>query len=176
MKIGMLLLTGCPDGSDGDWDRAERSLGVRLPDDYRTFIESYGYGAAADIIVFSPFSTDPLLNLVTWEQDDTEGRHGLALDGLPAAYEPANRRLGDPRGSLLAWGRVESGPSLYWLVLGSDPNAWTTVLGDPSEDEWQETALGMTGLLAGLLDGTAGAPLVTRATFGTPVEYVAIKG
>src|SRR3954471_10276095 len=58
---------------EGNWERAERRLGTRLPADYRWFVETYGVGTVCGYVWVDP----PFI-----DRDDGFLRYsaGLALD------------------------------------------------------------------------------------------------
>ncbi|WP_371588536.1 SMI1/KNR4 family protein [Streptomyces virginiae] len=51
----------------GDWTEAETALGVRLPDDYKWLVATYGWGEFCDLLhLHTPFGANRY-NRVEWQ-------------------------------------------------------------------------------------------------------------
>lgn len=106
------------------WQKVERSLGLKLPRDYREFIFSYGGGLFADFyLVFDPFSTDQYLNLASRIQMNCQKLRELCESNGPD-YIPYP--IYPEKGGLLPWGNDENGNEYYWLTEGP-PTKWKVV-------------------------------------------------
>jgi hypothetical protein len=111
-------------GTAEEWAAAERSLGVRLPHDYRGFVFAYGSGLFARLyIVYNPFATSRYIRLqervrvVCEIERGTKRSFGAKFVPYPIFPEP---------GGILPWGRDENGNDYYWRT-GGPPSRWKVV-------------------------------------------------
>jgi hypothetical protein len=125
-------------GTPKNWEKIEKRLGLRLPQDYKTLIDTFGTGSFDDfIIVYNPFAQNEYLNLF------------YALDTLHQAEQQA-RLLGDsawtvvqpfdlypaPEG-LLPWGCTTNlGDTFFWQIKGP-PGTWETIFYNLRSGEYE---------------------------------------
>lgn len=138
-----------------EWPALEARLGVRLPADYRGFIESYGTGSIDDFLwVLNPSSVNDDLELVSRGQATLDAmtvlrRAGHLREDLKLFPEP---------GGLLPWGVTENGDVLCWRVRGA-PARWRTTVQSSNGLRFEHHELNFSGLLTGLLDGSVSSSL-----------------
>lgn len=132
----------------GDWEVVQTRMNIKLPRDYKEFVDAYGAGLVADFIrVFSPFSDDEYVDLIQCSLSITEMfrdfKWGPKSDKIPYPYYPT-------AGGLLPWGNDENGNSIFWLTEGA-PSKWATVVADVRGPRWQKFDCSMTVFLEEVL-------------------------
>lgn len=127
-----------------NWSSVEASLGTRVPEDYKGFIDVYGTGVIGDFLwVFNPFSRRKYVNLHTQVRAQLDAIEDL--DGKPYPLYPKP-------GGLLPWGLTDNGNALYWLTAG-DPVAWQVVINESRGPEFERHNVSLTGFLTGVITG-----------------------
>ena len=123
-----------PVDAAGDWSVPEAALGVRLPEDYRQLVETYGWGEFCDYLYLrTPFGYSPH-NRVAWQ------RGPLGRD-------------------LLVWGATMDADRLCWLTDG-EPRNWPVAVW--GQDGGYETfTTGATGFLADWTAGRTGSRILS---------------
>lgn len=116
-------------GRPEDWPVIERILGMRLPDDFKDLINTYGTGCFLQFICllspFAPFNSpfnllsgDTIRLLRAYE----EGRKEYPQYAPPFPAYPHST-------GLFPWATTPNGDTLFWLREG-DPNQWGVVVCD----------------------------------------------
>ena len=137
--------------TQADWDAVEHELGLRLPDDYKDVVRIYGDGTFGDFIhLYQPTSPNN-------PDHDLANRRRIDLDALRSIQEDFPEdvpyRLTDPS-ELLPLGLTDNGDVIYWhLHNPKDPDAWTLVIGDSRDPEWDTFPGDVTSFLAQVLTG-----------------------
>ncbi|MGX1128312.1 hypothetical protein RKD49_000502 [Streptomyces glaucescens] len=130
-----------PVDARGDWTAVEALLEVRLPDDYKWLVETYGWGEFCDFLyLHTPFGTS---------------RH----NGLE--WRRGHRSLGETSPSdLLVWGTTMDADLLCWRPEG-DPADWPVVVrGDAGRCE--EFAMGALRFVDGWVRARLDSRLLCR--------------
>lgn len=131
-----------PVDARGDWDAAETAVGVRLPDDYKRLVATYGWGEFCDLLYLrTPFGTSEY-NGIEWQRTYPPGSPDPDTERHPYPLHPAP-------GGLLIWGTTMDADRLCWLTDG-EPEEWPVVVW--SSEGWYETH--RTGA-AGFIEGWA---------------------
>jgi hypothetical protein len=134
-------------GRQLDWNDVHDELGIELPDDYRAFIEHFGFVRLDDfLMIYSPFAPRGPGNLIDQYSIDLDAYRAIRtgheadmpLEPLPLA------------GGLLPLGRTDNGDQLFWRTA-FEPNAWPTVVIADGDRHHQQFDLSITALLAGLI-------------------------
>jgi hypothetical protein len=125
-------------GTPKTWEKVENRLGSALPEDYKSFVDSYGTGSFDDFIsVYNPFAANENLNLfyvldVLYQAD--RGTH-LKIGYDWTAVHPF--KLFPAREGLLPWGGTASfGDFFFWQVKGS-PQSWETIFYNLRSGEYE---------------------------------------
>jgi hypothetical protein len=127
-----------------DWAAFEESIGLRLPGDYKGYIDTYGTGCVNDLF---------------WVRHPTTTRNGLGLIGANAGAEdddvsnlllPPPHRLGFGHDRLVLCADSENNDQLFWHTDGDDPDRWGTVLGDSAGQAWDPYDMTMMEFLLAL--------------------------
>ncbi|MBY8860397.1 SMI1/KNR4 family protein [Nocardia sp. CA2R105] len=149
---GIMAPSPLPEAVPPPWDDIESACGVRLPSDYRDFIDYYGNGRVGELYVLYPASRringevrltsliDNARDLVANEVFDYDD------DGNPLAGYP------EP-GGLLQWGGSTNGDMFFWVTEGEDPDGWTVLAHLHGPGIWARYDGNMADFLTGLVTG-----------------------
>lgn len=101
-----------------DWNDIEQFIGVALPTDYRTFIDTYGPGTFGEITITVPGGPGKfdLYQLLRKAIDAV--RSGDRTRVMPICPEP---------GGIIAWGETADGWTFSWAPQFPDPDRWSVV-------------------------------------------------
>ncbi|WP_049565148.1 SMI1/KNR4 family protein [Streptomyces sp. SBT349] len=115
------------------WEASERYLGVRLPSDYKAFLDLYGPGAVDGYLsLHRPTGTARAEQERLWSCETWRRARRSAPGLFPYPFHPEE-------GGLIAWGYDEHGGSYFFLAREPDPDQWGIVAAG-EEGEWYETA------------------------------------
>jgi hypothetical protein len=134
-------------GSLPDWAAVERSMGFRLPSDYRELAYAYGPGKFDDFLaLFHPQHPIQRLDIVHG------GREGEAV---LREYEASGETLPAPVDRLWTIATTDNGDSLYWIREPVEsPDHWgIAVNGARDFDDWQLFDRCLTDFLVSVLSG-----------------------
>ncbi|MFD8950797.1 SMI1/KNR4 family protein [Streptomyces xanthophaeus] len=144
-----------PVDARGDWRAVEAGLGVRLPDDYKWLVETYGWGEFCDLLYLqTPFGTNAH-NGIAWQTAHGPDPVDVDPDRYPYPLHP------EP-GGLLVWGTTMDADRLCWRT-GGPAGEWPVVVW--SSEGWYETQpMGA----AEFLTGWAAGEVASRLLGGMP--------
>ncbi|MGW0055089.1 SMI1/KNR4 family protein [Nocardia nova] len=123
---GIMAPSPLPEAVSPPWDDIESACGVRLPSDYRDFIDNYGNGRIGELYVLYPASRRlngevRLTSLIDNAQD-------LVANQVFDYDDDGNPLVGYPEpGGLLQWGGSTNGDMFFWVTEGEDPDGWTVL-------------------------------------------------
>ncbi|WP_234538368.1 SMI1/KNR4 family protein [Streptomyces shenzhenensis] len=138
-----------PVDARGSWAAAETGLGVRLPDDYKWLVETYGRGEFCDYVrLRRPFGRSGH-DRVEWQRGGPSGTPGRHQGRYPYPLHPAP-------GGLLIWGATIDGDQLCWLTEG-EAASWSTVVRDRA-GRYEPHPMGA----AGFVEAWTGGRLASR--------------
>lgn len=109
-----------------DWAAVQVRLGVRLPADYRQFIDTYGPGTLGDIRVMAPVAPGEMDLFALLERKYQQVRGIVRTGNEPPVYPE--------QGGTIFWGETADGWSCGWAPVGTDPDAWTVAAIMPTPD------------------------------------------
>jgi hypothetical protein len=155
-ELGALLVpTGELVRPSVDWAQVEAEVSMRLPGDYKRFVDRYGAGSVEEF----PHIFHPTVGIVL------AGTAAAELDGLHEYRSYDHREPGDvpfpvwpEPGGLYPFARTMDGDCCYWRTADADPDRWTVVLSESFYD-WWEHPTGMAAFLADVLTGRARYPI-----------------
>lgn len=133
-----------PLGGRVDWSVVEQNLRMRLPDDYKHLIESYGAGCFDDFLwLLHPTASNPYLNLGRQIQ--------VRREALSEGQRPGEKPGPD---EVVPWAFTDNGDVCYWKISGiSDPDEWTVIVNESRGPEWDEFGGSTTEWLVAVLSG-----------------------
>jgi hypothetical protein len=138
-----------------DWSIIEGALKLRLPDDYKEFIEVYGTGSIGGFLwVLSAVARNPNLDLLVQIEKRQRALHEFA-QAEPKAVSLSEKDLG----VLVPWGVTDNGDVCYWRTGAEDPNAWPTVVADGRHALWNEFDGTLTGFITAILTNEFESPI-----------------
>lgn len=150
-----------------DWDSIEHQVGLRLPEDYKQYVEVYGHGLINDeLVVLTPYGTR--------DYDIVDGSV-LTLDADRAAAEyfppefPYRFFPEDP--GLFPWATTGNGDYCYWLVVDGAATVSSPVVVKETRGGWESVWQfdgGMCRFLTDLLSGRVDVPCLPRHVFTPP--------
>ncbi|MGW4699080.1 SMI1/KNR4 family protein [Streptomyces sp. NPDC004285] len=152
--VELVLPPAEPVDARGDWTAAEKTIGTRLPGDYKRLVETYGWGEFCDFLYLrTPFGTSEY-NGIEWQSARLTGPPERDRERYPFPVHP------DP-GGLLVWGTTMDADRLCWLTRGA-PDDWPVVVW--SNEGWYEThPMGA----AAFIEGWAGSHVRSRLLMDT---------
>ncbi|HEY3505233.1 MAG TPA: hypothetical protein VGN37_20915 [Actinocatenispora sp.] len=138
-----------PPDDDVDWDWAEDHLRVRLPADYKTYIDTYGVGYVNRLFLVLHPTTDMAAGNLEDVADGQSSVEGLStLLTPPPLVWPG---LGSDR--LMACAVTSNEDVAYWYTRGDDPDAWPLVFRDRDGRAWRTYDMSLLEFLLGVFDG-----------------------
>lgn len=106
-----------------NWKDAEKKIGIKLPSDYKNFIDKYGTGGLDNFLwVLTPFD-EGYINLIkrseiilcAYEESKTQSDDGFVHDVYPN------------KDGIFPWGYTDNGDELYWKT-NEDSGKWDIVV------------------------------------------------
>lgn len=115
------------------WGEIEAKLGLRLPEDYKELVATFGVGGFDDFLSpFYPRCRLPALDLEHVVPRVLDGyRELLRTEALPYRFFPA-------LGGLFPWAVTDNGDYCFWRTGSVTPNAWPVVVGASRSGDWFE--------------------------------------
>ncbi|WP_460698423.1 SMI1/KNR4 family protein [Nocardia thraciensis] len=134
---------------DTDWNSVERTIGLRLPADYKEFIDTYGGSRWENYLyVLAPGCPNDSYDLFEWKDWQAE-----ALEGL-WEFEPKPAELTEEGARVIPWATTDNGEMLYWLIRpGQGPDDWTVLINEGRGPRWEHVPHTCTQFLAAALTG-----------------------
>jgi len=119
--------------ASGDWSLIESTIGLKLPEDYKQFIEKYGSGKICDSVsIISPFVQNSDWSLLPYIQITTKSYQSYVDTGVINQLRfPTFPALN----GLLPFGTTENSNCLNWLTKGQ-PISWVLIIWDPDTIEF----------------------------------------
>lgn len=112
-------------GLDRSWHAVEAALGLRLPGDYKHFIDMYGSGcimpSGGEVATILIWNLRAIPNVEKWVSAATKRYN----DDRSSGYDIPYKGYPEPHG-LLAWGATPEGDFFNWRMIG-DPEQWDCV-------------------------------------------------
>jgi hypothetical protein len=144
-----------PKVADAEIAAIERSLGLRLPDDYKAFAAAYGTGTLDDFITV----LTPTARISHFRLDDYGEEMLKVLRELRAGGEEMPRPIHPEPGGLLPWGVTSNGDWGYWVTdPAAQPDLWPVAVNVGRGPEWYEHPGPLTRFLREALDRTITIP------------------
>jgi hypothetical protein len=110
-----------------DWASIEASLGVRLPEEYKEFVQAFPPGGFGELVVLHPARRAGFVGL----PDEIHGfaeRYGGPLEvELPSVRQAVPFGFYPEPGGLIPWADFNADAALFWLPDSGDPDTWPVV-------------------------------------------------
>lgn len=136
-----------------DWAGAEAALGVRMPADFKRYVQEWGTPYVGRFLfTCMPGHQNPNVDLVSHARYVTH-----ALSTLKAQHPDIYTAPVYPEaGGFLSAGRTDNGDFLGWMTRGDDPDAWPAAIWgdeDGTPEVFEGVGFGemMTGIVTGRL-------------------------
>jgi uncharacterized protein (TIGR02996 family) len=151
----------------GDWGAVEAAIGLRLPTDYKAFIDTYGSGTIGPLEFVSPLGVGA--DVRRWWANWAGFYPDIAEYGIEIPYP-----VFPQPGRLLPFGTLGTVDLLNWLTVG-EPNSWPFVYYDRDEGFFE--VKGLTAVEFILEAVTQRSPLLIRlgseSAFAPPCDFEA---
>jgi hypothetical protein len=156
-----------PVEASGSWLDIEDALGLKLPNDFKEFIRSYGSGSISHFLsVLNPFSSRPALNLLEQSKRQLEALRELHDDfGEENPFE-----LYPARGGLLPVAITDNGDIIHWLTTGN-PSEWTIVVNEARSPDYEQFECDLTTFLERVLYKAITCRAFPISTFNSDAEF-----
>ncbi len=118
-----------------DWDKVEQELGKELPNDYKNFIDYYGYvGISNEIVLYLPIGESSLENFFLAIDEYKETLNDKYLDySVSSIYSMASEIIKE---ELFPWGRTSVGGYLFFKDNGIEHSIVTYYIRMPIRQEY----------------------------------------
>lgn len=135
-----------------DWAAAETALGLRLPDDFKRYAETWGAPYVGQFFyTCAPNRENPNVDLVENARYVSEALGTLRRHHPDSFTVPVHPEAG----GFLSNGRSDNGDFLGWMVRGDDPNAWPAAIwGDEASTPEVFEGMGFGDMMLGIVKGT----------------------
>ncbi len=130
------------------WDEIELALGIKLPTDYKEFINKYGVGSINDFLwILNPFTENSNLNLIKKGEEIREAyitsKNEFPDDFMHDMF-PSN-------GGLLPCAITDNGDEIYWLTSNTS-DEWNIVVYESRSSDYYEYSMGLAEFLYKILE------------------------
>ena len=150
-ELLLLMNPGSLDVTSPPWGLAIAEVGFEFPDDFKSFVRAYGFGAINDYLSLIPIYISPVdlysgfSGFVKRTEEIDLGSSGDNIwNGDRLRFYP------DP-GGLVLWATDEAGNCYYWSRESGDPNAWPVMVWLRASAEWYRYDGGMVSCLLAIL-------------------------
>ncbi|MEV6421242.1 SMI1/KNR4 family protein [Streptomyces sp. NPDC051662] len=150
-----------------DWSGIESELQVRLPDDYKEFIERVGGGwVDGYLYILAPSSPNQHYDLAKSSAEREEAYEDIFdIEEKPAQLEPEGSRI-------IPWGTTDNGEWLFWRILpGQDPAEFAVLINEARGDRWEFHELGFAEYLTAVLRGEIRSDILSSAFPSGPHDF-----
>ena len=150
-------------GSSKTWEKFEARIGLCLPADYKSLIDTYGTGCFSGLItLYNPFSRRDEFNLTyvldTLHQADrqTQSQGDTGWTAVtPFELYPASN-------GLLPWGQAATfGETFFWKV-SDQPRTWETIFYHLHSGEYEVWKIPMVDFIYGILSNEIESVLLSK--------------
>ena len=151
-------------GSSKRWHQVQERLGVNLPAEYQSFLNTYGTGQFSNgIIVYNPFARDDVHNLFqAIEIHHLASSHVNKISMTDwSIIDPF--QLYPAQGGLLPWGMLIDLKVTFFWNLEEDHEIWPTVVYDLRRGEYEVWKFGFVDFLLNLLYGEINSVILPKS-------------
>ncbi|URZ02827.1 SMI1/KNR4 family protein [Clostridium felsineum] len=155
-------------GDNDEWNAIETQVGIRLPSDYKDFINEYGTGSINEFMwILTPFDEDEYVNF---------GKRGEEISKAYIESKANNpeyfkHEVFPTKGGILPWGYTENGDELYWLTVGAS-DEWHVIVYESRSSDYYEYNMGMVQFIYELVSGKLVCPAFPDDFPGEEYEFI----
>ena len=143
----------------GDWQAIENKLSLRLPGDYKWFIDNYGTGCVGLFLwIFNPFSENEDLNLAAQVESICQMYRENRQE--TDEEEDCPHPIYPEPGGVVPFGITDNGDVLFWLAEGEDPRGWPVVVNASRSSSYELHAKSMAAFIVGLVSGETTSTII----------------
>jgi hypothetical protein len=158
-------------GVTADFTRVEEELRLKLPDDYKRLILTYGSGQWQQFwFLLNPFTANEYLNLLTQSQNCRPKKWSI-LDAeretCKAEAEAYPHPIYPEAGGILPWAITDNAGRFFWLTSGL-PKDWPTIYYPDRSPDFEVYRMPCAELVYGAVSGDLP---VFGEEFGAEHEY-----
>jgi hypothetical protein len=155
-----------------DWETVERTLGIRLPTDYKELLTRFPDGAFRNSIeVENPGqSADHVANVKRHNDELLE----IFADEYTGYLTGVAYVLFPEPGGLYPWGRTGAGGTFWWITDSPDPDTWPIAYND--RDDWHQHPGPMSKIIHEILVSTGTDNILQWDMAGKPMEFTGFVG
>ncbi|MGW1913227.1 SMI1/KNR4 family protein [Streptomyces sp. NPDC002076] len=150
-----------------DWSGIESELQVRLPTDYKEFIEQVGGGRIDSYLyVLAPSSPNQHYDLAKLTAEREEAYEDIFdFEDKPAELEPEGSRI-------IPWGTTDNGEWLFWRILpDQEPDEYAVLINEARGEGWEFHELGFAQYLTAVLEGDIQSDILSSAFPTSPHDF-----
>ena len=130
-----------------EWDKIELTLGIKLPTDYKMFINEYGVGSINDFLwILNPFTQNSNLNLIKKGKEIIEA-YDISKNKFPEYFV---HEVFPRKGGLLPCAITDNGDEIYWLTSNA-VDEWHIIVYESRASEYYEYNMGLIEFLYKIL-------------------------
>lgn len=130
-----------------EWDEIELTLRIKLPTDYKEFINRYGVGSINDFLwVLNPFTQNSNLNLIKKGKEIIEA-YDISKKEFPEDFIYDTY---PSKGGLFPCAITDNGDEIYW-VTSNIVEEWSIVVYESRASDYHEYNMGLAEFLYKIL-------------------------
>ncbi|WP_330334492.1 Lsr2 family protein [Streptomyces sp. NBC_00536] len=152
-----------------DWNQVERELGMRLPQDYKELVATYGPGQFCGFIsLHQPYGAGEWTDLTgplpaRLREQIEQVRHSTRTP-WPLPHDPQH---------LFAMGTTANGDYLFWVTQpDTTPDAWAVAVNEALRAPWFTYPGTLTDFLLAILTGTTQVPIFPTDLLTTGTAFI----
>ena len=150
------------------WSRIEEKVNCFLPNDFKSFIDSYGTGVIGNFLwVLNPKSSNDSLNF------NKSKYFSFSYNKMKELFPEDYMRPAFPKeNSFLTWAFSDNGDSLFWVVNGDNPDEWKVGIHSSDKGEEEIFDMGVSAFLISLANKTLSSEIFPEDFLKGEINFV----